>query len=122
MHPRLFKTFLAVARCGNITRAAAEIHLAQSSVSDQIQTLETELGTALFTRSRQGLQLTPAGNTLKPYAEEILMLAGEARAAVDASAGHASGSVTIGALETIASAKLAQWLPDFRASHPDITR
>ncbi|AZO00614.1 LysR family transcriptional regulator [Mesorhizobium sp. M9A.F.Ca.ET.002.03.1.2] len=120
MHPRLLKTFLAVARCRNITRAAEEIHLAQSSVSDQIQTLETELGTVLFTRSKQGLQLTPAGATLKSYAQDILMLAEEARAAVDVAAGHAVGSVTIGALETIASAKLAQWLPDFQASHPDI--
>lgn len=120
MRPRLLKTFLAVARCRNITRAAEEIHLAQSSVSDQIQTLETELGTALFTRSKQGLQLTPAGATLKSYAQDILMLAEEARAAVDVAAGHAAGAVTIGALETIASAKLAQWLPDFQAFHPDI--
>ncbi|TIS95506.1 LysR family transcriptional regulator, partial [Mesorhizobium sp.] len=120
MHPRLLKTFLAVARWRNITRAAEEIHLAQSSVSDQIQTLETELGTALFTRSKQGLQLTPAGATLKPYAQDILMLAEEARAAVGVTAGHSAGSVTIGALETIASAKLARWLPDFQAAHPDI--
>lgn len=120
MRPRLLKTFLAVARCRNITRAAEEIHLAQSSVSDQIQTLETELGTALFTRSKQGLQLTPAGATLKSYAQDILMLAEEARAAVDVAAGHAAGAVTIGALETIASAKLAQWLPDFQTFHPDI--
>ncbi|TIM33789.1 MAG: LysR family transcriptional regulator, partial [Mesorhizobium sp.] len=86
MHPRLLKTFLAVARCRNITRAAEEIHLAQSSVSDQIQTLETELGTVLFTRSMQGLQLTPAGDTLKPYAVDILMLIEQARAAVDVTA------------------------------------
>ncbi|WP_354487920.1 LysR family transcriptional regulator [Mesorhizobium robiniae] len=120
MHPRLLKTFLAVARCRNITRAAEEIHLAQSSVSDQIQTLENELGTVLFTRSKQGLQLTPAGTTLMPYAQGILMLAEEARAAVDVTAGHTAGSVTIGALETIASAKLARWLPDFQAARPDI--
>nr|WP_258595158.1 LysR family transcriptional regulator [Mesorhizobium sp. AR07] len=36
MHPRLLKTFLAVARSRNITRAAEAVHLAQSSVSDQI--------------------------------------------------------------------------------------
>jgi len=120
MHPRLLKTFLAVARCRNITRAAEEIHLAQSSVSDQIQTLEAELGTSLFTRSRQGLLLTPAGDTLKPYAEDILLLADEARAAVDMAAGQTARLVTIGALETIATARLAPWISDFQASHPDI--
>ena len=61
MHPRLLKTFLAVARTRNVTRAAAEVNLAQSSVSDQIQALEAELGANLFTRSRRGLELTPTG-------------------------------------------------------------
>ena len=87
MHPRLLKTFLAVARHRNITRAAREVHLAQSSVSDQIQSLENELGVALFIRSRHGLDLTAAGEALKPYAEEILQLAEEARIAVEARMG-----------------------------------
>src|ERR1700737_3106991 len=66
MYPRLLRTFLAVARSRNITRAAQQIHLAQSSVSDQIQSLETELGTDLFTRSKLGLELTRAGEALMP--------------------------------------------------------
>ncbi|UVK51650.1 LysR family transcriptional regulator [Mesorhizobium sp. AR02] len=120
MHPRLLRTFLAVARCRNITRAAEAVHLAQSSVSDQIQTLEAELGAALFTRTKAGLELTPAGLALKPIAEDLLRLDGEARAAVLLAAGQTSGALTIGALETIASARLAPWLPGFQASHPDI--
>ncbi|SDA97481.1 LysR family transcriptional regulator [Mesorhizobium qingshengii] len=120
MHPRLLKTFLAVARSRNITRAAEAVHLAQSSVSDQIQVLEAELGAALFTRAKTGLELTPAGRALKPIAEDLLRLDGEARAAVQAAAGQTMGVLTIGALETIASARLAPWLPGFQASHPDI--
>src|SRR5438045_1117878 len=120
MHPRLLKTFLAVARSRNVTRAAEAVHLAQSSVSDQSQSLEAELGAALFTRSKAGLELTPAGMALKPIAEELLRLDGEARAAVLLAAGQTSGTLTIGALETIASARLAPWLPGFQASHPDI--
>ena len=120
MHPRLLKTFLAVARTSNITRASEQIHLAQSSVSDQIQTLETELGTALFLRGKAGLNLTPAGEALKAYAEDILNLVDEARAAVDAAAGQAPVSLAIGALETIASAALPRWLARFRDDHPAI--
>ncbi|MBZ9848876.1 LysR family transcriptional regulator [Mesorhizobium sp. CA14] len=120
MHPRLLKTFLAVARTRNVTRAAREVNLAQSSVSDQIQALETELGASLFTRSRQGLTLTPAGEALKPHAEDLLALADEARAAVDATSAEAAGSLSIGALETIAAARLAPWLADFRVDHPGI--
>lgn len=119
MHPRLLKTFLAVARSRNITRAAEEVHLAQSSVSDQIQSLEAELGAELFTRSKLGLEVTRAGETLKPYAEEILMLVDEARAAVEATTQRTAGTVTIGALETIASMKLSQWLSAFQNDHPD---
>ncbi|RWA78672.1 MAG: LysR family transcriptional regulator [Mesorhizobium sp.] len=120
MHPRLLKAFLAVARTGNVTRAAQEVNLAQSSVSDQIQALETELGAGLFTRSRQGLTLTPAGEALKPYAEDLLALADAARAAVDATKADMAGSLSIGALETIASARLAPWLARFRAAHAGI--
>lgn len=120
MHPRLLKTFLVVARSRNLTRASEEVHLAQSSVSDQIQSLETELGTTLFTRSRLGLSLTPAGEALKPYAEKILALTDEARAAAKTAAGHAAGSVTIGALETIASSNLPGWLSDVRDGHPHL--
>lgn len=120
MYARLLRTFLAVARSRNITRAAEQIHLAQSSVSDQIQSLETELGADLFTRSKLGLELTRAGEALKPYAEEILMLSDEARAAVEANMGKTAGTVTIGALETIASVKLPRWLSAFQDDHPDI--
>lgn len=120
MHPRLLKTFLAVARTRNVTRAAQEVNLAQSSVSDQIQALEAELGASLFTRSRQGFDLTPAGEALKPYAEDLLALADDARAAIDATRAGTAGTLSIGALETIASARLAGWLAGFRAAHAGI--
>ncbi|WP_448953430.1 LysR family transcriptional regulator [Labrys neptuniae] len=120
MHPRLLRTFLAVARYRSITRAAEAVHLAQSSVSDQIQTLEAELGTALFERSRVGLQLTAAGAALLPYAEEILGLTDEARSAVSAATGQKQGALAIGALETIAATRLPAWLSCFGQAHPEI--
>jgi DNA-binding transcriptional LysR family regulator len=120
MRPNLLRTFLAVARHRNITRAASEVHLAQSSVSDQVQTLEAELGVDLFTRSRPGLALTAAGEALKPYAESILALSDEARIAIEAAAGQSARTLTIGALETIASAKMPRWLSAFREKYPDV--
>ncbi len=120
MNPKFLKTFLAVTRHRNLTRAAAEIHLSQSSVSDQIQTLEAEMGASLFIRAKSGLELTPAGEALKPYAEEMLAIEDEARAAVAATMQDEGGSLTIGALETIASSRLAPWLSRFRTNHPQI--
>ena len=120
MNPRQLKTFLAVARHCNFTRAASEANLAQSSLSDQIQVLEEELGVQLFERSRQRVTLTSAGDTLKAYAEEILALNDEAKAAIRAAAGLGGQSLTIGTLETIAAEKLAPFLSRLRETHADI--
>ncbi|GLS05646.1 hypothetical protein GCM10007860_28030 [Chitiniphilus shinanonensis] len=121
IRPGLLKTFLAVARCRNITRAAAEIHLAQSSVSDQLQLLENDLGTRLFTRSRTSLELTAAGAVMQRYAEEILALLDEARAAVQTAADQPARRLTIGTLETIASTTMPGWLAAFQGAHPDVS-
>ena len=120
MNPRQLKTFLAVARHCNFTRAASEANLAQSSLSDQMQALEEELGVQLFERSRQGVTLTPAGDTLRAYAEEILALNDDARTATRTAAGLEKQALTIGTLETIAVEKLAPFLSRFRRVHADI--
>ncbi|MCW1407140.1 LysR family transcriptional regulator [Rhizobium sp. 1AS11] len=120
MNPRQLKTFLAVIRHENLTRAAAEVNLAQSTLSDQIQALEEELGAELFLRSRQGVVPTAAGAVLKAYAEQILVLNEEAKAAVSAAAGNAEQSITLGTLETIAAERLAPWLSLFRKKNPDV--
>ncbi|EJC76515.1 LysR family transcriptional regulator [Rhizobium hidalgonense] len=120
MNPRQLKSFLAVIRHENLTRAAAEVNLAQSSLSDQIQALEEELGAELFRRSRQGVALTAAGAALKTYAEEILALNDEAKAAVRAAAGNAEQSVSVGTLETIAAETLAPWLSVFGKQNPGL--
>lgn len=121
MQPRVLKTFLAVAHHGNVTRAAEEVHLAQSSVSDQLQTLEAELDAQLFIRTRQGLRLTPAGQALATHAQEILARLDEAKSAVAVAAGKETDTVTLGALETIAAAWLAPWMATFRLAHPSIS-
>ncbi|MBX5225758.1 LysR family transcriptional regulator [Rhizobium sp. NLR9b] len=120
MTPRQLKTFLAVMRHGNLTRAAAEVNLAQSSLSDQIQALEEEMGVELFLRSRQGVAPTPAGMALKAYAEEILALNDEAQTAVRVAADISESSVTLGTLETIAAERLAPWLSLVRRQNPDL--
>lgn len=120
MTPKLLKTFLTVAETGNMSIAAGRLHLAQSSVSDQIQRLEEELGVVLFTRARGGLALTSSGATLKPYAEGILVTVDEAMAALDRKARAKRPVITVGALETIAAQWLPDWVSSFRQTHPDV--
>lgn len=82
MQLRQLSTFRTVADALNVTRAAERLNYAQSSVTEQIKALEQDLGVRLFERSNRGLRLTPAGRRLVDYAERMLSLAEEARAAV----------------------------------------
>ena len=69
--------FWAVAHEGNLTRAAARLHVTQSAVSIQIKTLEEDLGTALFERRGKQLVLTEAGRIALDHADAIFDLADE---------------------------------------------
>ncbi|MCB1988734.1 MAG: LysR family transcriptional regulator, partial [Burkholderiaceae bacterium] len=63
--------FWAVAKEGNLTRAARQLHVAQSAMSAQIKQLEADLGQALFQRSGRSLTLTEAGRLAFTYADSI---------------------------------------------------
>lgn len=63
--------FWAVAREGNLTRAAQQLHVSQSALSSQIRQLEDQLGQALFTREGRSLHLTEAGRLALGYADTI---------------------------------------------------
>jgi DNA-binding transcriptional LysR family regulator len=119
MQIRHLKTFTAVASTLNFTRAGAQVHLAQSSVTEQIQALEADLGVALFDRSNRKLRLTAAGQQLLEYAQALLDLAGEARAAVAEAAGLPAG-LTIGGLETLCATRLSPLLAHFGQAHPSV--
>ncbi|MDH6257543.1 LysR family transcriptional regulator [Bradyrhizobium sp. BR13661] len=63
--------FWAVARLGNLTRAAEQLHLSQSAVSVQLQKLERQIGHKLFERSGKALILTEAGKIALDYADTV---------------------------------------------------
>lgn len=65
------KTFLVIARAGNLTRAAAELHASQPTVSGQLKALEEELNLSLFVRTARGMTLTEAGKRLRDKAQEV---------------------------------------------------
>ena len=65
------KTFRAVADEGNLTRGAARVHLSPSTVCARIKGLESSLGVPLFTRSAQGMAVTPAGEIVRQGAFRI---------------------------------------------------
>jgi DNA-binding transcriptional LysR family regulator len=110
-HLRAFET---VARTLSVTQAAKELHYAQSSISDQIQSLERDLGVVLLDRSQRRVRLTPQGAVLSEYAERIFKLLEEARFAVS----RPGTELAVGALETVSLHMLPAVLTDYRALHP----
>jgi DNA-binding transcriptional LysR family regulator len=71
--PQLF-VFEAVARLGSVTKAAAELHLAQPTVSLQIKKLADTLELTLFEQQGRSLQITPAGRALHEVCKELSAL------------------------------------------------
>src|SRR3954452_2653546 len=74
--------FVAVAEHRHFTRAAEEMRVAQPSLSQQIRTLEHDLGAPLFHRIRGNVSLTEAGEVLLPIARRILAETESARLAI----------------------------------------
>jgi DNA-binding transcriptional LysR family regulator len=113
----LLKSFVAVAESGGFTRAAARLNSTQSTVSAQIQRLETDTGHPLFVRSTRSVRLTPEGEVLLGYARTILRLNEDAR--LQLSGKRRGGRLRVGAGED-----LTGWLPkilrDFARQYPDV--
>ncbi|MFC5286207.1 LysR family transcriptional regulator [Actinokineospora guangxiensis] len=111
--------FLAVARTLNFTRAAAEARVAQPSLSKQIRVLESELGSALFTRT-PSVALTPAGAALVPIASRILSDVDSARLEVAELAGLRRGRIRLGATPSLCVGVLPAVLRAFHDEHPGV--
>ncbi|KDB07291.1 transcriptional regulator, LysR family [Burkholderia sp. lig30] len=110
--------FRAVVRENGVTRAAAKLNRVQSNVTTRIKQLEEELGAALFVRDGRRLVLTPAGETLLPYAERLLALADEARHAVRED--RPRGRLRLGTMESTAASRLPAVLARYHQAWPDV--
>ncbi|MFY3385771.1 LysR family transcriptional regulator [Paracidovorax sp. MALMAid1276] len=108
--------FYAVAREGSVTRAAEQLGRVQSNVTTRVQQLEEQLGATLFLREGRRMVLTPAGESLRGYAERLLALAEEARQSVHP--GVPGGRLRLGAMESTAAARLPQPLARLHAQWP----
>ena len=119
MELRRLDYFAAVARHGSFTRAAEELWITQSALSQQVRRLEAELGVALLRRTPRGVELTPAGEELLPRAEAILAEVARARADLDRHAGVTRGRVRVAAT-TMDTPGLPAALAAFHREHPGL--
>lgn len=112
--------FVAVAEHRHFTRAAADLGVAQPSVSKQIRKLEDELGDPLFERTAGRISLTDAGTVLLPWAKRVLGDLEAARAEVAGLATLAGGSLSIGATPSVSTVLLPAVLAEFHHAHPGV--
>ena len=109
----------AVAQEKGFSRAAVRVHRTQSAVSQAIQRLEAEIGTPLFDRSTKSGALTQAGRVLHEYAQQMLNLRREARAAIQELSSLRRGKLLIAANEYTVM-HILPLIGTYRARHPHI--
>jgi DNA-binding transcriptional LysR family regulator len=110
--------FAAVVEMGGVNKAAARLHRVPSNVTTRIKQLEAQLGAKLFAREGRRLTLSAEGKVLLAYAEQLLRLSAEARAALRG--GKPRGVLRIGALESTAAARLPPLLAKYHLLYPEV--
>ncbi len=121
MEVHQLRYFVAVADEGSFSRAAAREHVAQPSLSQQIQKLEAEMDQRLFDRLPRSVVVTEAGKCLLEYARKILVEIADARRCVDELKREVVGRLAVGAIPTIAPYVLPALIEKFQRRYPKVT-
>ena len=114
----MLRSFVAVAECGGFHRAAEQLNLTQSTVSQQIKRLELETKRSLFRRTTRSVVLTDDGEMLLGDARRLLQLEEAARQRL--AAPRLSGTVRLGVVEEVAGGSLPSALGRFASLHPGV--
>lgn len=110
--------FTAIVEAGNISGAARQLHISQPPLSAQIHQLEEELGCLLFERGSRKITLTPAGKLLYERACTILSLCSSVQKELQDHLAGTQGTLRLGAVSSVSSTSMINWLADFYRTHP----
>ncbi len=114
------RSFVAVAREGQMTRAAATLGLTQPAVSGQLARLEAELGTSLFHRTPKGMELTDAGRVFLEHVERALVDISDGVESLSELQGLARGSLSVGGGATATTYLIPPVLSRFHERYPGV--
>ena len=120
MELRYLRYFVAAAEDLNFSRAAKRLHVDQSALSRRIQDLEYELQVPLFTRTRHGVALTPAGAA---FLQQARRLPADAEISIETARRAARGQIgrlDIGYITALSDGLIPRLLRKFRAAYPDV--
>ncbi|TDG02807.1 LysR family transcriptional regulator [Paraburkholderia guartelaensis] len=117
---RQFRYFVAAAQNGQFSMAAAAEHVSQSAITNAVLALEEALGTRLFVRLPQGVELTPDGQDFLNHARHVLESVRDALHKAPFRAHSLRGTVRLAASYTLLGYFLPELLARFRATYPEI--
>ncbi len=119
MEIRTLRYFMAIAREENMTKAAALLHVSQSTLSKQMQMLEEELGKKLFKRHSFSISLTEEGLLLRKRAADVLLLTDKISTEFAALDNITGGNIYFGCAETYKIRYLASFIKEFKLTCPE---
>lgn len=120
MDTRQMRCVIAIAEAGSLTKAAERLGLAQPALTQTLNRLEKELGTALFTRTRRGAALTDAGQAVIDDLRASLAYGDAATERARAMGAGRAGRLTIGFVTHAVYEVLPNALRRLRAEHPQL--
>lgn len=120
MDLRQLRYFEAVARHRHFTRAAGELHVAQSALSQAVRRLEAELGVELFERTSRQVRLTAAGEVVLERAGRVLAEADALRDAVMGLRGLDGATIALGTVPRMGGVDAPTLVTGFRERHPGV--
>ena len=117
---RQLQYFVAVAEQGTVSRAAQNLSISQSAVTEAIKELEGDLGVALFDRHPRGLSITHKGHQFLRHATKILADVSDARRSFSGETATATGRLQLGVTSLVAGYVLSDLLARYRRAWPAV--
>ncbi|WP_077610112.1 LysR family transcriptional regulator [Clostridium sp. Marseille-P2415] len=116
-----YRAVVKIVETGGFTRAAEELGYTQPAVSQMVQSLEEELDTVLFIRSKKGVTLTPDGTELLPYIKNIYHAHRELMEKRSEMEGIQNATIRIGTFASVSCHWLPGLIKDFKEKHPSVS-
>ena len=106
----------AIAKTGSLSAASREVGISQQAVSARLTSIEAQVGVRLVTRTTRGTQLTPAGEVVAEWADQVLDVAQRVDTGLASLRAERRSRLKVAASQTVAEQLLPRWLVSFQAA------
>jgi molybdate transport repressor ModE-like protein len=106
----------AITKTGSLSAASRDVGISQQAVSARLTSIESQIGVRLVTRTTRGTQLTPAGEVVAEWADQVLDVAQRVDAGLASLRAERRSRLTVAASQTIAEQLLPRWLVSLQAA------